>query len=208
MGITIILSLTWGHMLLQVKFHITINYTFDNQSKYTGSVLDIYIERDISAGVLTQIAKFMWPTWGPPGSCRPQVRPTLAQWTLLWGKALSSQRNQCWNIANFILGDSTVGCHNYNLQCPATTLGFQWISDLVQHIHWQWLMVLTSHFIAQYVRRVTRESKGGYFHLKYKKYRLLWAAIFVQASLGQTENFCGHNIYWHDICGHFKALRN
>ena len=23
----------------------------------------------------TQIARFMWPTWGPPGSCRPQVGP-------------------------------------------------------------------------------------------------------------------------------------
>ena len=22
----------------------------------------------------------MWPTWGPPGSCRPQVRPMLAPW--------------------------------------------------------------------------------------------------------------------------------
>ena len=32
-----------------------------------------------------QIAKFMGPTWGPPGSCRPQVGPMLAQWTLLSG---------------------------------------------------------------------------------------------------------------------------
>ena len=31
------------------------------------------------------IAKFMGPTWGPPGSCRPQVGPMLAQWTLLSG---------------------------------------------------------------------------------------------------------------------------
>ena len=35
----------------------------------------------------TQIARFMWPTWGPPRSCRPQVGPTLAPWTLLPGKA-------------------------------------------------------------------------------------------------------------------------
>ena len=33
----------------------------------------------------TQIAKFMGPTRGPPGSCRPQVGPMLAPWTLLWG---------------------------------------------------------------------------------------------------------------------------
>ena len=32
-----------------------------------------------------QIAKFMGPTWGPPGSCRPQMGPMLAPWTLLSG---------------------------------------------------------------------------------------------------------------------------
>ena len=34
---------------------------------------------------LTQIAKFMGPTWDQPGSCRPQVGPMLAPWTLLSG---------------------------------------------------------------------------------------------------------------------------
>ena len=34
-----------------------------------------------------QIAKFMGPTWGPPGSCRPQMGPMLAPWTLLSGMA-------------------------------------------------------------------------------------------------------------------------
>ena len=33
----------------------------------------------------SQIAKFMEPTWGPPGSCRPQMGPMLASWTLLSG---------------------------------------------------------------------------------------------------------------------------
>ena len=27
----------------------------------------------------------MWPTWGPPGSCRPQVGPMLAPWTWYQG---------------------------------------------------------------------------------------------------------------------------
>ena len=35
--------------------------------------------------IYAQIAKFMGPTWGPPGSCRPQVGPMLAPWTLLSG---------------------------------------------------------------------------------------------------------------------------
>ena len=35
---------------------------------------------------VTQIAKFMGPTWGPPGSYRPQMGPMLAPWTLVAGK--------------------------------------------------------------------------------------------------------------------------
>ena len=34
-----------------------------------------------------QIAKFVGPTWGPPGSCWPQMGPILAPWTLLSGRA-------------------------------------------------------------------------------------------------------------------------
>ena len=33
----------------------------------------------------SQITKFMGPTWGPPGSCRPQKGPMSAPWTLLSG---------------------------------------------------------------------------------------------------------------------------
>ena len=35
----------------------------------------------------------MWPTWGPPGSCRPQVGPTLAPSTLLSGKFVQFGRD-------------------------------------------------------------------------------------------------------------------
>ena len=31
----------------------------------------------------SQEAKFMGPTWGPPGSCRSQMGPMLAPWTFL-----------------------------------------------------------------------------------------------------------------------------
>ena len=33
--------------------------------------------------MVSQIAKFMGPTWGPPGSCWLQMCPMLAPWTLL-----------------------------------------------------------------------------------------------------------------------------
>ena len=40
--------------------------------------------------LMTKIANFMGPTWGPPGSCRPQMGPMLAPWTLLSGDAANS----------------------------------------------------------------------------------------------------------------------
>ena len=46
-----------------------------------------------NAPVLTQIAKFMGKTWGPPGSCRPQMGPMLAPWTLLSGELLPNDRS-------------------------------------------------------------------------------------------------------------------
>ena len=36
--------------------------------------------------ISTLIARFMGPTWGPHGSCRPQMGPMLAPWTLLSGQ--------------------------------------------------------------------------------------------------------------------------
>ena len=33
---------------------------------------------NLTDGSISQIARFIGPTWGPPGSCRPQVGPMLA----------------------------------------------------------------------------------------------------------------------------------
>ena len=38
----------------------------------------------------------MGPTWGPPGSCRPQMGPMLAPWTLLSGKEMDKKWNSQW----------------------------------------------------------------------------------------------------------------
>ena len=38
--------------------------------------------------IMSQIAKFMGPTWGPPGSCRPQMGPMLAQWSMISGRLI------------------------------------------------------------------------------------------------------------------------
>ena len=45
-----------------------------------------YISMDLISGFPpSQIARFMGPTWGPPGADRTQVGPMLAPWTLLSG---------------------------------------------------------------------------------------------------------------------------
>ena len=38
----------------------------------------------------------MGPTWDPPGSCRPQMGPMLAPWTLLSGKEMDKKWNLQW----------------------------------------------------------------------------------------------------------------
>ena len=54
---------------------------------------------------VSQIARFMGPTWEPPGSCRPQMGPMLAPWTLPLGVCFvyvcvhgCRDLNQCWLV--------------------------------------------------------------------------------------------------------------
>ena len=64
-----------------------------------------FIIADPRQGMASQIAKFMGPTWGPPGSCRPQMGHMLAPWTLLSGISINQQF-------------TTIAC-NYNLRWPS-----------------------------------------------------------------------------------------
>ena len=50
------------------------------------------IEYGIFLKYTPQTAKFMGPTWGPPGSCRPQMGPMLAPLNLLFGSAWKYNR--------------------------------------------------------------------------------------------------------------------
>ena len=45
---------------------------------YVFYILYIYITKNNFCVIKTQIAKFMGPTWGPPGSCWPQMGSILA----------------------------------------------------------------------------------------------------------------------------------
>ena len=50
----------------------------------------------------TQIARVMGPTWGSPGSCRPQMGPILAPWTLLSGNTLCDNYSSTYNTGRIL----------------------------------------------------------------------------------------------------------
>ena len=55
--------------------------------------IDLVIVRAVGGftwWTLIHVARFMGPTWGPPGTDRTQVGPMLAPWTLLSGYFLTS----------------------------------------------------------------------------------------------------------------------
>ena len=61
------------------------------QNPYMGKIIVIpilYIRfyTSLKKSITTQIVRFMGPTCGPPGTCRPQMGPMMTPWTLLSGK--------------------------------------------------------------------------------------------------------------------------
>ena len=61
-------------------------------------ILDKWLQFVLSCLITmyTQIAKFMGPTWGPPGSCRPQMGPMNLAWTL--ALMVDSITNNEWSL--------------------------------------------------------------------------------------------------------------
>ena len=83
------------------------------QTQQSGGV--IFIKPDIAnsdkfQSIIPQIAKFMGPTLGPPGSFRPQMGPKLAPWTLLSG-TISINSTSVWTVMLF--GVEMFCCHWY-----------------------------------------------------------------------------------------------
>ena len=78
----------WGNnLVLKIQPYLfRISFNKDVMFPWLSYLLDGYCHSANS----TQIARFMGPTWGPPGSCRPQMGPMLAPWTLLSRQTKSS----------------------------------------------------------------------------------------------------------------------
>ena len=77
----------------------------------------------------TQIAKFMGPTWGSPGSCRPQIGPILIPSTLLSGQV--TRQPQFRDLTHMFLSTVLVAfCELFThiLQCYFIGIGaISWV---------------------------------------------------------------------------------
>ena len=87
------LSKTWWHCW----YHKNSSQMDGRQMMFSNGI-SFYTQRHLTSflwcdeycaisehAVITQITKFMEPTWGPPGCCRPQMSPMFVPWTLLSG---------------------------------------------------------------------------------------------------------------------------
>ena len=72
---------------ISTRFQLWVHKFFVKWIWYHGNFLTIH-RKSWAVMATTQIARFTWPTWGPPGSCRPQVGPMSVPWTLLSGKLI------------------------------------------------------------------------------------------------------------------------
>ena len=107
------------------------------------------LDTDMRNYITTEIAKFMGPTWGPPGSCRPQMGPMLAPWTLLSGNNLiccqstRRPRHVCLiAVYNHLIEKQTVSHWDWHLtQRNATVYVSIWSNFFMQ-----WITSMTYYF--------------------------------------------------------------
>ena len=84
-------------------------------------------------------SKFMRPAWGPPGTCRPQMGPMLAPWTLLSGI------RWLWDVL-----------FSYNRNCAGKMVSWYWnslqVSAQVGNAHDRYNSWDTNSTLQPYVR--------------------------------------------------------
>ena len=98
--------------------------------------------------------------WGPPGSCRPQMGPMLAPWTLLSGqfcKLLRQQLDIGHTVANiccllygftgchWCLHQSLASCAKLNTKRNSYTV--HWASDCFQNVYIMPVEIITCLFL-------------------------------------------------------------
>ena len=79
-------------LFLGVYVNSNIRYLLQ-VSSYIVYLWITYINFTATNAILSQIARFMEPTWGPSGADRTRMGPMLAPWTFLTGILFSSDNN-------------------------------------------------------------------------------------------------------------------
>ena len=83
-------SSTLGSYLFMVAFEQAVNCDpWKCHSANVTHFMEVTLYGGAAKEVITLIARYMEPTWGPSGADRTQVGPRLAPWTLLFGNSLS-----------------------------------------------------------------------------------------------------------------------
>ena len=146
----------------------------------------------------SQIAKFMGPTWGPPGSCRTQVGPMLAPWTLLSGMLVHHQLD-CYEENWMQLMEEIQQFHSLeNFTLNQNTI------FLFKKCIWKWCLQHVSHFVGTSMYQSRRQPANGQLNLTrahhWEKlsshYRvmavaeLIWTTYSGQYKLEQLERLC------------------
>ena len=116
----------------------------------------------------SQIARFVWPTWGPPWACRPQVGPMLAPWTLLSGLVLvilelSTLGNRSDGVAVFPSDDKNI--EEWALYSLALILMFSPVLIFVTPVYsYDWILDSTVTCCSQ---ELPRELRGSGQYIQY-----------------------------------------
>ena len=88
--LTFLLVATDDYSDMSVSNHCQLDCLLDSLFRLTKKKSKVIIHKGVGNTESLQIAWFMGPTWGPPGSWRPQMGPMLAPWTLFSGSSCTT----------------------------------------------------------------------------------------------------------------------
>ena len=126
------------------------------------------------------LAKFMGPTWSPPGSCRPQMGPMLDPWTLLSGDIFKKNflNENVWFFIKISLKSVSEGPIN---NIPASVQMMAWHRPGDEQLSEPMMVRLPTHMcvtrpqsINVETHKLTRSSPLGRFTYQIRNLALHW----------------------------------
>ena len=143
--------------IIYLRFEHAHNRLLTNITQY---IQMVWLVRMFGTGSLvTQIARFIGPTWGPPGPCRPQM---LAPWTLLSGNVdvTSITCFHYWDQYWLSVIESLRNTIQLNLTLEISNLE-NWLLKCLENFS-HFVQVLAQSFRANTVMRYTQTLENGW----------------------------------------------